>query len=122
MGQLVSDSQMASLRSVAKLGMQSDVTILHRTAADDPYGDDSTPTWTETVTVKGWVRGAVAGDIRQAGAMTGLAAGYRLFVPVDTPVTNGDRVRIEGNDFTVQDTNIESTWRVVMRCELERVE
>lgn len=122
MGKLVSDSQMVALRSVAKLGMQTDVLILKRTAADDPFGDDSTPTWTPAETVKGWLRGAVAGEIRQAGAMTGLVAGYRLFVPIGTDVHNGDRVRIEGNDFTVQDTNIESTWRVVMRCEVERVE
>ena len=122
MGKLVSNSQMASLRSVAVLGMQTDVTILNLVRVNDPFSDEGSQSWTETVTVKGWLRGAVAGDIRRAGGMSGLVAGYRLFVPIDAPITNGDRVRIEGNDFTVQDTNIESTWRVVMRCELERVE
>lgn len=122
MGKLISDSQLNSLRSVAELGMQTDVTILRLERTDDPFGDDSHQAWTETVTVRGWVRGAVAGDIRRAGGMTGVAQGYRLFVPTDTDVRNGDRVRIKGQDFTVQDTNIESTYRVVMRCEIERVE
>ena len=124
MPKLVSDSQMESLRSVAQLGMVTEIVVLRWLRADNVYGDEQAQAWTPVATVMGWVRGAVAGDIRRAGGLTGVAQGYRLFVPVETDIRNGDRVHIVAadSDFTVQDTNIESTWRVVMRVEIERVE
>jgi len=120
---LVSDSQMTHLRSVAELGMQSVVEIYRRTYNDtNPYTDDEVVETEHITTTYGWLRSTPAGDIRSINNMQALVSSHRLFVPVPTDIRTGDMVKVDGTEFTVQDTSAESTWRVVIRCILERIE
>jgi hypothetical protein len=120
---LVSDSQMAQLRTVAEMGMQSEVVITHRTYDDsNPYSDDEVVASTTTTTTHGWLRSTPAGDIRSINAMQAIVSSHRLFVPVGTEITTGDTVTVDGIEFTVQDTSAESTWKTVIRVILERIE
>jgi len=120
---LVSASQMAQLRSVAEMGMQSTVVITKRTFNDtNPYTDDEVVASETTITTIGWLRSTPAGDIRTMNAMQAVVSSHRLFVPVGTDISPGDRVEVDGEQFTVQDTSVESTWKVLIRATLERIE
>lgn len=120
---LVTDGQMAALRQTAESGMVTDVDILLRSDSDDsdPYSDD-TPSWTYSQTVKGWLKAMPGGDISVAMGYSGVASTFRLFLPVGTAVSPRDRVRIGGDDYTVQDTSRESTYKTLLRVMLERIE
>lgn len=123
MVKLVSDAQMARLRTVAELGMQSTVVIHKRTWGDtNPYTDDEVVTSETTTTIKGWLRSTPAGDIRSMNGMQAVVSSHRLFVPVGTDIASGDKVVVDGAEFTVQDTSVESTWKVLIRATLERIE
>lgn len=123
MVKLVSDSQIARLRTVAELGMQSTVVITKRTYDDtNPYTDDEVVSSESTITTKGWLRSTPAGDIRSMNNMQAVVSSHRLFVPVGTDIATGDKVTIDGHDFIVQDTSVESTWKVLIRATLERIE
>lgn len=123
MTKLVSDAQIASLRSIAELGMQSDVYIHKQTFNDDnPYSDDEVVATDTHFTVKGWLRTTPVGDINSISGMTAVVTSYRLFVPVGTPISSGDQVEVDGVTYTVQETTQSNTWRVLIRCQLERYE
>jgi len=120
---LVSDSQMVQLRSVAELGMQSTVVIYKRTFNDtNPYSDDEVVATTATTTVKGWLRTVPVGDLTSIDGQIAVATSHRLFVPVGTDIASNDRVSVDGIMYTVQETTVTNTWRVLIRCQLERVE
>lgn len=120
---LVSDSQMAQLRTVAEMGMQSAVVITKRTFDDtNPYTDDEVVATEYTIETYGWLRSTPAGDIRSIDHMQAVVSSHRLFVPVGTDIATGDKVMVDGIEFTVQDTSVESTWKTVIRCVLERIE
>lgn len=123
MAKLVSDAQIAQLRTVAELGMQSTVTVHKRTYDDtNPYTDDEVVSSEATFTVKGWLRSVPAGDISSMNGMQAVVSSHRLFVPVGTDIASGDKVVIDGHEFIVQDTSVESTWKVLIRATLERIE
>lgn len=123
MVKLVSDAQIAQLRTVAELGMQSTVVIHKRTYDDtNPYSDDEVVASESTITTKGWLRSTPAGDIRGINGMQAVVSSHRLFVPVGTDIASGDTVTVDGTEFTVQDTSVESTWKVLIRATLERIE
>lgn len=120
---LVSTGQLTSLRSVIESGMVTDVTIYHRVAADNVYGDDQTETWPGTgTTVKGWLRTVPEGTIDVVSGVQADVSLYRLFLPVGTNVKNNDRVKIGGDSYVVTDTNKESTYQVALKCSLRRAE
>lgn len=123
MAKLVSDAQIAQLRTVAELGMQSTVVIKKRTYDDtSPYTDDEVMSSETTITVKGWLRSTPAGDIRSMNAMQAVVSSHRLFVPVGTNIASGDHVVVDDHEFVVQDAGTESTWKVLIRATLERIE
>ncbi len=120
------DAEMAELRSIAEIGMTADVVIRKRTVnlIDDPsqiYGQNA-ETFAEGDTVKGWLYSSPSPVITVVGGEMALVNTYRLFVPVGSDVTSGDRVVIGGSEFVVSDTIEESTWLPLLRCSLRRVE
>lgn len=120
---LVTDSQMASLRTVIESGMVTEVTIFNRNRADNAYGDEQTETWPgDGVVVQGWLRTVPEGTIDVVSGVMADVAIFRLFVPVGTNVNNGDRVDIDGRRFIVTDTNKESTYQTALKCSLRRAE
>lgn len=119
---LVSDTQMAGLRSVAELGMVTAVTIRARVLADNAYGDEQTETFPVSGSAMGWLRSMPGGVIDVVSGLAGDVSEFRLFLPYGTEVNNGDRVEITGRQFVVQDTTKESTYQVLLRCSLRRIE
>lgn len=119
---LISETQLEALRSVVVSGLVTDVTILTRSTADNPYTDEGTETFTPTVTVKGWLREVPAGTIDVVSGIVSTPGTYRLFLPLDTDIDNGDRVKIGEHTYVVQDTNQESTYKVTLRVVLNRAE
>ena len=123
---LVSDKQMAALRGVAILGMQTPIGIQRRSEAPPPaggdYGDDflaftDTGGWR---TVKGWfystptpMQDADTGAIITANT-------YRLYLPVGTDILPGDRVTVGIDAYTVSDTTAEGTWLPLLTCSLRK--
>jgi hypothetical protein len=122
MGQLVSASQLNALRKVAESGMNVDVTRLKQTKVDSVYGDEQDITYVVDWTTSGWLRAVPEGVIDVVSGVTGDIGTFRLFLPVGTDLDNGDRVLIEGRTYTVTDTNVESTYQVVLRCSLRRLD
>ena len=125
-------SELGYIRSLAQIGMQSDVTIQKRTPITDEsdpaniYGDDgvvhTTVVPTSGVSVKGWLYSQVSPVITVVGGKMALVNTYRLFLPVGTDIDSGDHVVIGNNEFIVSDTTAESTWLPLLNVSLRRVE
>jgi hypothetical protein len=121
---LVSDSQLHQLRKVVERGLVTDVTIINSVRADNPYSDEEwgqEPEY-DRQTVKGWLREVPAGTIDVVSGVMANTGMYRLFLPLGTNIENGDRVVINDEDFIVQDTNQDSTYKVTLRVSLARAE
>lgn len=121
---LVSESQLNALRKVIETGLVTDVTIINATQADNPFSDDEYVQEAEgsRETVKGWLREVPAGTIDVVSGVMANTGMYRLFLPLDTHINNGDRVIVNGEQFIVQDTNQDSTYKVTLRVSLARAE
>jgi len=129
-GQFLSDRQMARVRDVAQLGMTTTVTILERSAGTPPaggdYGDDFVD-YTETsesarATLKGWFFSTptTMQDVDTGAIVTSNT--YRLFLPVGTDISPGDRVQVGADEYTVSDTDAEGTWLPMLTCNLRKRE
>lgn len=127
-----SAKEMSYIRSLAEIGMQSDVIIQKRTPITDEsdpaniFGDDGV-THVEVVPasgvlIKGWLYSTVSPTITVVGGKMALVNTYRLFLPVGTDIESGDHVVIGGNEFIVSDTTAESTWLPLLNVSLRRVE
>jgi len=125
-------NELANLRSLAEMGMQSDVTIKKRTpitsesAPENVYGDDGVTHVESAIyseaNVKGWLYSTPSPVITVVGGVMALVNTYRLFVPVGTNIESGDHVVIDGNEFIVSDTVAESTWLPLLNVSLRRAE
>jgi hypothetical protein len=121
---LVSDAQLNQLRKVVERGLVTDVTIINSVRADNPYSDEE---WDQEPehgrqTVRGWLREVPAGTIDVVSGVMANTGMYRLFLPLGTHIENGDRVVINDEEFIVQDTNQDSTYKVTLRVSLARAE
>lgn len=130
---LLSDAQLAAVQNVAKLGMQTDVTIWPRSTTtglevtDGPYGSSVSfselpETATETATVKGMFHSqpTPTPDVDSGQLVT--VNTFRLWVPVGTRIYPGDQVVITGNTYQVTDTTADETWPAFLECSLRRAE
>lgn len=119
---LVSASELAGLRGVAELGMTTSAALYRRTTVVDDDGSHSEWPTVPTRTIKGWLFSEVSPVITLNAGEMALVNTYRWFCPVGTDIKSGDQLVIEGNEFTVSDTNAESTILPLLRCSLRRVE
>jgi hypothetical protein len=130
---LLSDSQLSAVQRVAKLGMQTDVTIFRRSSTtgleltDDPYGStvsyaELPETATQTATVKGMLHSAVVPTTDVDSGQLVTVNTFRLWVPVGTDIRPGDQVQIAGNIYQVTDTTADQTWPPFLECSLRRSE
>lgn len=117
---LVSDSEMAALREVAAMGMQTSVSIYARTNVQTENGQESV--WTLGSTVLGWMHSEPTPVITLVSGEMATVNTYRLFVPVGTAINPGDHAVIGGTTFVVSDTTVESTWKPLLRCSLRLAE
>ena len=125
MAGLVSDREMAALQGIAELGMVDECTILTQTNVvgglegdtDYEYG---TPA---SITVKCWLWETLGSENAElTGGVEAITTAYRLYLPVGTPIENGDRVVIKGQTYIALATNAENTYRPVLRVALRRAE
>lgn len=125
-------SELSYIRSLAEIGMQSEVIIKKRTPITDEndpanvYGDDGVShidlDLTSGTSIKGWLYSQVSPMITVVGGKMALVNTYRLFLPVGTDINSGDHVIIGGNEFIVSDTTAESTWLPLLNVSLRRIE
>jgi hypothetical protein len=109
------------MRKVAESAFNTDVQIWRRGSADNAYEDD-VETWTYRETIKGWIYSTPTSSASVEGGVIGTLNLYRLFIPVGSAVSPGDKLKISGNFFLVIDTIDESTWLPLLRCSLRRLE
>ena len=119
---LLSSTQIEALRSLEEEGMITDVMLKPKSQADNVYSDDESSWPTTANIVKGWLRTVPEGTIDVVSGVMADVALFRLLLPVGTAISNGDHVSIEGREYTVTDTNKESTYQLALRCSLRRVE
>jgi hypothetical protein len=112
---LLTDAQMASIRGYGKLGMVTTITITRALPVD--YADDSNPfgspepgEQTYTTTVKGWVLGVMERDFDEDGNRIVAIHDLTIRVPVGTVIEARDTCVIDGQTWTVVETNTEYTW------------
>ena len=118
---LLTSVQMGALREVAMMGMVTPVQILRTTMVRDssPNGDDLISETTVT-TVDGWMYSTPTPTRRVDGGSVVTANTYRLFLPVGTDVMPSDVVVVNGDRFSVTDTDSESTWNPKLTVTLRR--
>lgn len=130
---LLSDAQLRAVQDVAKMGMQTDVTIYRRSTTtglemtDDPYGSSVSyaelpETATTTSTVKGMFHEVNVPSTDVDSGQLVVVSHFRLWVPVGTDIRPGDQVVIDGNTYQVSDTTADTTWPPFLECSLRRAE
>lgn len=131
MGRLLTDAQLASIQQIAKLGMQTKVTIERRTATtglettDDPYGSsvsfdaNEDP---ERAVVYGMLHSTPTPVAQLNSGQLVTINTYRLWVPVGTEIDPGDHVLIADHSYVVSDTTADETWPAFLACSLRMAE
>ncbi len=78
--------------------------------------------WSLSSSITGWLYSEPQPVLTINAGETAMVNTYRWFCPVGSDVRSGDKMVIGGSEFTVSDTNTESTWLPLLRCSLRRVE
>jgi len=123
-------NQLDRVRDMAKLGMQTPITIYARSEGSIPsggdYGDDyldyDQTNETRRSVVKGWFFSQPAQVQDVDTGMITTTTTYRLFLPVGTAINVGDRVVVGSDEYTVSDTDREGTWLPMLTCNLRKRE
>lgn len=135
---LISADELASLAEVAESLFNSRIEIYHQ------HEEDESGSWDDSVeqeiadgsipdeVVSGWLRNQP--DYQTSDDLAALAheEDGRLFVPLGTTLTRTDKVIVyalnaagetvgDGTAYRVIDTNVENTWKVVLRASLRRI-
>jgi hypothetical protein len=138
MSTLISTEELAALSGVAESLFNSRVEIYHQhiqdqsNSWDDSVEQEIVDGSTPDEVVSGWLRNQP--DYQTSDDLAALAyeEDGRLFVPVGTTLTRKDRVVVyeidadgetvgDGTAYRVIDTNVENTWKVLIRASLRRI-
>lgn len=121
---LLSNSQMASIQSLAESGMQVDVIIKRPVFSSDDLGDGAFDPDPEIIaTVKGYLRqigGDTTGDADAGSVVT--SSTYELGIPIGTPAHPRDICEINEKTYYVQDVRDDETWPAMLNLTLRRRE
>lgn len=114
---------MANLQAIFAGFYQTDVEIYALTSSSSTYSDDqeSFPS-TPTAVVKGWMRNQPDYAVTDDSGATQHPEIARLFLPIGTQVSRGDKVVIDGHPWTVVDDNEENTYKVTLRVAVRRMD
>ena len=114
---LVSPAMMRAVRSVGETGLQTDLTILTRSIIEGTNGNEDYETWATTDTVKAWImqndRGPILHLDENSGHITSVGR-YRIQVPYDTVVEEGDMLGWDGEVFMANEVTNEDTYNVFL--------
>ena len=129
MSALLTANQLAFIGKIAKLVMQTEVTIYRRVATtgleltDDPYGSSvNFVEQTTSTTVMGMLHSTPTPMPEINAGQLVTVNTYRLWVPFDTDVIPGDRIVIGTNTYVVADTTADETWPAFLGCSLRLAE
>jgi hypothetical protein len=119
MPKLVTDAALNGLRAIGIRSMDTPVDIYPRTLAET--ASDTVEAWpTKSASVLGWLRSLPAGSFSIDSGVVEASTVFRLFVPIDTVINPGDHLVIGGSTYAVLDTNVESTYLVMLRCSIRK--
>ena len=114
---LVSPAVMRAVRTVGDTGLQTELTILTRSIIEGTNGNEDYEAWATTDTVKAWVmqndRGPILHFDASSGAITSIGR-YRIQVPYDTVVEEGDMLGLNGDVFMANEVSNENTYNVFL--------
>lgn len=114
---LVTDSMMRAVRAVGETGLQTELSILTRTIIEGTNGNEDYETWATTDTVKAWVMQNDRGPVLHLDEHNGVIASigrYRVQVPYDTVVEEGDMLGLNGEVFIANEVSNENTYNVFL--------
>jgi hypothetical protein len=113
---LITDSELAAIRSLGEQGMVTDITIQRNLPSvhddDNPFGDDDlemAPA-SQSVTVKGWLVSHMDRSFGEDGSRIVGVHDITLRVPVGTAIGPRDVVTVAGTTYTVVEANTEDSW------------
>lgn len=114
---LVSPGMMRAVRKVGETGLVTELTILTRTILAGTNGNEDTEEWAATATVKAWImqndRGPILHFDERSGAITSIGR-YRIQVPYDTVVEEGDMLGWNGEVFMANEVTNEDSYNVFL--------
>ena len=117
---LVSQTELTALRAVANSSFPTDVSIYRYARTDTAEG--SVNAWSFVSTVKGWLKEQQIPAVADVGGVQATVPTYRLNVPYGTDIRAGDRVRIDGAYYEVNDTDSEDSYLTHVTARLRRPE
>lgn len=117
---LISPGLVKRLRKVANRGLQTDITLLTRLPVEEnPYGTD-TVEWVTVGDYKAWIRGVNTARMEDVGGAIGTVGVFRLHLKAEVVVNPGDMIVMNDDEYHVQDSNMENTYRVFTTATLRR--
>jgi hypothetical protein len=119
---LLSPAQLGALQKIALSGMKTPVTIQRKTMTDSAYGDAEEVSYVTVTTATGWFYSTPTPVATIDGGSVVTVNTYRLFLPVDTNVQDGDQILVDDARYVVTDTTKESTWKALLACSLRKRE
>jgi hypothetical protein len=106
---------LAAVRAVGATGLETDISILTRSIIEGTNGNEDYEAWVETSTVKGWIKQNDRGPVLHLDENNGVVVSigrYRIHLPPDTNVDEGDMLGLDGEMFIANEVNSENTYRV----------
>jgi hypothetical protein len=112
---LLTSDQMKAIRKLGELGMTQDVVLtryieLDVTDESNPFGSPESQYQTYTRTVKGWLVSQMERTFDEDGTRIVAIHDLTLRVPVGTQIDSRDIATINGETYTVMESNIDHTW------------
>lgn len=113
---LVTPQMMRAVRDIGEQGLNTEVSILTRSILEGTGGDEDVEVWATTATVMAWVkeddRGSPTIHIGDHTGVIGVIGRYRIHLPWDAVVQEGDMIGLDGEVFMVNTVNNANTLRV----------
>ena len=117
---LISSGLISKLRKVANRGLQTSVTLLTKLPiTEGDYGDD-VEAWVTLEDTVGWMRMMNTPVLTDLGGVEGSIGVYRLHIDANIDLDVGDMVIAGNNEYVVQDTNLEDTYRLFTTATMRR--
>lgn len=119
---LLSDIEMAAFRDVALQGMQTQVSIYHRTTVQTADGWEDSYAFSSTVYC--WIYSTPTAVQDEVSGKIVTINTYRAFFPVGTDIIASDHVvdPAIGQTYICSDTISENTWNAMLRVSLRFAE
>jgi hypothetical protein len=122
---LLTDAQLAGIRSYGERGMTVDVTFTrmmpYAADPDNPFGDGDIAYEPTSFTVKGWIINVMHRELEEDANRIVAIHDVTLRVPVGSDIETRDLATIGGVQYTVMETNNEDTWAEWTTCYLKRI-